>query len=853
MVPLGIALGPLLLSVAAQGTRGHGQPPYLQVRFPTPAYGLATGDLDGDGDVDLVACGGTSVLLLWNSGAGWIERTESLAVPAHAAAVGDLDGDGEADLVTVKGDQAYVLLGDGQGGFSTPTQVRLGAPATDVLLADLDGDTDLDIIAVCAGSVRILLGDGQGGFGAGSSTSLAQQGHAGALGDLDEDGWLDLVVEPDEQLLFGDGQGGLVPGGSLGISWGGDFEPSLDDFDGDGHLDILGLDGQRNVKVFWGDGQGGFPSSTTLPAPAWDFAVGDLDGDGDADLVCKDYGDGPLTVWLNDGGGTVSQGGSLIYVGSSFSSHGIVLPDLDGDGALDVAVGGYSGVALFPGDGAGWLVLPDQLPGVASTQVELADLDRDGDQDVVCAANGVTTFPGEGQGGFGTPLVTPLGEIGRIAVGDLDEDGILDLATSGSDAALIALGDGTGRFGQVKRYLKGLGPDNACLADVDGDDHLDVVYACHGGGPPIWLLLGDGGGGFVEQPISAPAADYKDLALRDVSGDGRVDIAALSYESFNVFPGDGHGGFGTPTSTPMPDDTSRFAIADLDQDGRLDLLVGGAWQTGPWLWVLWGEAGGGLSTPAMISSATVFPRDFEIADVEGDGVPELLVGYGGCAGESYPGGIAILHHSAAREFTWTWTVGQAGGVASLAAGDLDRNGLLDLVSGGIRIIVDPFYWESPGPVEVLLNQLPPLTPCTSEVSYCLAKLNAAGCLPRICSRGTPSLSGPDDFVVSAERVSSHRFGLMIWGLASAGTPFQGGRLCIASPITRTTLQGSGGTPGLFDCSGAFAYAFTQAYMTSKGLTAGTQVYAQYWYRDVAQPPPVFPTGLTDALNFTIQT
>jgi len=99
---------------------------------------------------------------------------------------------------------------------------------------------------------------------------------------------------------------------------------------------------------------------------------------------------------------------------------------------------------------------------------------------------------------------------------------------------------------------------------------------------------------------------------------------------------------------------------------------------------------------------------------------------------------------------------------------------------------------------------------------------------------------------------SHRPGLMIWSLTPTSLPFQGGMLCLAPPIVRTGLLSSGGTTGVHDCSGSFAYPLTQSYMLSKGLTAGTQVFAQYWSRDTAQLPPVMPTGLTDALSFTIR-
>jgi Tol biopolymer transport system component len=138
----------------------------------------------------------------------------------------------------------------------------------------------------------------------------------------------------------------------------------------------------------------------------------------------------------------------------------------------------------------------------------------------------------------------------------------------------------------------------------------------------------------------------------------------------------------------------------------------------------------------------------------------------------------------------------------------------------------------------------------SVATYCTAKVNSLGCLPSIGSIGVPSQSGPDNFYVTASNVRNNKLGMMLWSLAPDSHPFFGGTLCLHSPIKRTPGQNSGGSPAGDDCTGTYAYHFTQAYMLQQLLAADTTVYAQFWSRDPGFAPPS-NIGLTDGLRFTI--
>jgi YVTN family beta-propeller protein len=136
----------------------------------------------------------------------------------------------------------------------------------------------------------------------------------------------------------------------------------------------------------------------------------------------------------------------------------------------------------------------------------------------------------------------------------------------------------------------------------------------------------------------------------------------------------------------------------------------------------------------------------------------------------------------------------------------------------------------------------------SFTTYCTSKVNSQGCAPPISASGVPSASSGSGFVISATQVLPGVKGLLIYSTAGpAAIPFQGGWLCLASPVRRTLGQTSTGA-GL--CGGTFAMDFN-SYIALGGdptLIAGASLWAQYWSRDNASPSG---TNLTDALTTTI--
>ena len=100
-------------------------------------------------------------------------------------------------------------------------------------------------------------------------------------------------------------------------------------------------------------------------------------------------------------------------------------------------------------------------------------------------------------------------------------------------------------------------------------------------------------------------------------------------------------------------------------------------------------------------------------------------------------------------------------------------------------------------------------------------------------------------------MSSAKPGRACWSRGPAALPFLGGTLCCFPPLSRTPVQFSGGnTPPANDCSGAYAFAFTQAYLVGAGVAAGEDLHCQFWMRDPALPDGT-GAALSDAVQFTV--
>lgn len=694
----------LLLTALLTGPRdSQAQPTFSGVRaenvsarsiLGNPIVVVADFDEDGKPDIAVTHNLLDQVHVGLGDGVGGFHSVIEIPVvdPPRAVETGDWNSDGHADLLVLHCREAsvQVLLGDGRGAFQAGDIIPVLRCPNALAVGDFNGDGTKDF-AVGGNCTEIYLGNGDGTFALGQE--LSQGGLAIYPFDVDLDGALDLLIRATGVLIYrGDGSGGFSLWGQIDGSVGG-FHAG--DFDGDGIVDFVVTRPQSRLEFLRGDGSGGF---TLVQEQSVQGAGGlvsdDFDGDGRADLAVNTFrsfgpqqGSSFISILMGRGDGTFR----LHEEHDAFGR--LTITDLDLDGRKDIlSTSGVVMVLMGLGQGRFAGALRETV-GQWPRAARVADFNQDGLPDVVVAKLGQVQFPeiggltillGVGGGGFvlGSDLAPDDRLIHAPAPTDVNEDGFLDLVWSegdfsdvlwsNSDSVKLALGDGTGGFGQIEIVETGLGgrPVEADLnedghgdivlregddrlgillgdgdrfdglmlvsvgrpvrdhqaGDLNGDGHVDLVVNVDDP-PAVAALLGDGRGaftpaGFVETGIPIPARPQPTLVLGDLDGDRVLDALSWSTDSTTiaVLFGDGNGSFGEAVDLDVGFGADDVRIGDFDEDGNVDLAV--SRQTVVYIYQGLGAGGFRQETTYVVGQASggLIPfTGLTTADFDGDG------------------------------------------------------------------------------------------------------------------------------------------------------------------------------------------------------------------------------------------
>jgi hypothetical protein len=376
--------------------------------------------------------------------------------------------------------------------------------------------------------------------------------------------------------------------------------------DGDGDVDALSA-ARGDFQLAWFENEtihrsAKFSEEAVVAAAfggARSVLAGDLDRDGDLDVLATSVGGGTEIGWWKNTDGHGAFGTQQVVNTQTAGASGAFLADLDGDGDLDVGSRslGDDTIAWYENsDGEGSFGSRQDVATLTSvTSVFAADIDRDGDLDLVSGAAVGPPRIGwyenmDGMGSFSTAQVisTTAALPGSISAADLDGDGDPDVVSAHSATDQIAWYenlDGAGTFGTERLISAETDqPLSAFAVDVDGDGDLDVVSASRSDDKIAWYENSDGLGNFGTQRVISTELYMPYFATSgDIDGDGDLDVVGISLDDRSVTwyeNSDGQGNFGAQQivytfqiNTNTQGLGRSVFTADIDRDGDLDVLA----------------------------------------------------------------------------------------------------------------------------------------------------------------------------------------------------------------------------------------------------------------------------------------
>ena len=569
-------------------------------------------DIDGDGDRDIltISLDGFNTIVWYKNLDGMGSFSSQITIAQLQAVnqpiTADIDGDGDLDIVAESQlDDTIVWYEnlDGLGSFSTQRIISANIDRITGLNAkDLDGDGNVDIYGIMSNAptntddeLVKFKNNGSGNFSPKEvlNTGVTNDWNV-VFKDMDADNDLDIVTRGPNELIWLENSNGLGQFTTQHIIINQSLEGySFGDLDGDSDVDMTVVRDGRLHYLENINGQGTFnyvKDLTHYQENGLDFALGDIDGDGDKDILVGANHMSYLRWHKNlDGQGNYS---TPIHIDASpnYMSR-VKLKDMNNDGHLDI-VGMRPGLLLWmKNDGTGNFGAPITISNNASGPgpFDIGDFDGDGDLDAIFTAGGIQGLGyhenTDGQGNFGAEQII-ISEDATYSFFDFDSDGDLDIRTA---TAWFENTNGQGALGQkVNLFSNGEGYMQSHPADIDNDGDLDIVYVTAVATANSGLVTGikwkknDGQGNYGEELMifrdGSTVISYDGFITEDIDGDGDLDIVVSegnsSYGYFSWMENmDGLGTFGIRQRLINVVDPEYLMAADVDGDNDLDLLA----------------------------------------------------------------------------------------------------------------------------------------------------------------------------------------------------------------------------------------------------------------------------------------
>jgi hypothetical protein len=648
--------------------------------------------------------------------------------------------------------QLYWIQLQDDGSFIKWT-LEAGPEFEQAAVADLDDDGDLDIVGVgfTQSAVNMYLNDGSQNFSKQEIATGIQQASYVIAEDLDGDGDVDVVFDgPDAKILWNDGSAAFDEGPLF--TTGTDDATSIRrgmivaDVNDDGVPDVLGFRGVGFGGLYLFDGANDH-ASTFIDREGIDIggglAVADFDDNGLPDIVRQNTGDDILTILYQDEPMQFRRA-ELDYNWDNRGGSKMAVGDLDNDGDPDL---------VFPENGnvdgdLSWFENIDgtlhrhqlhmALRGIRSPK--LADLDDDGDLDVVAAVTDdiatedeIIWFENRGVTGFiEWRIADTLDYPADIEVADLDGDGALDvIATARDDHDLIWFRmDG---LVWERRAIEenASQPRGIAAADIDSDGDVDVALTSFADSKVYWYE-NDGAGNFTRRVVDANLSQPFEVEAADLDDDGDLDLVVVSEDIANAvvtYMNDGEESFAREIQQ-TDYAASDVEVGDWNGTGAADILVSSRQNSGAdFDVVLLSNDGDGAFTASTLVTDNRNVTALRLADTDDDGDIDLLVGndnvtprmrvYFNDGGAATIGVELLLDDPATIEGLDTGDVDGDGSLDFVAADSEGRNLMLFLGEGG-TVDVEPISGEIPAEFSLAQNYPNPFNPVTT-ITFALAR------------------------------------------------------------------------------------------------------------------------------------
>jgi hypothetical protein len=573
----------------------------------TNPYSVSIGDIDGDGKPDLAVANksSTTVSVFRNtstSGAASFATKVDFATDLFPLSVSitDIDGDGKPDLAVANYNSTTVSVFSNTStlgfiNFSAKVDFTTGAGPYSVSIGDIDGDgkPDLAVTNQGANSVSIIRQ-----ITPVSITSfLPASGAIGCSVNITGTGFNSIANQ--NIVFFGATQATVTAASNTSLTVTVPVGATFQDISVTNlAVNLTAYSAQPFIVTLAGSIAFTDKVDFTTGSGPESASIGDIDGDGKPDLAVPNSGSNSISIFRNTSTLGITSFAAKVDFTTGTAPYSVCIADVDGDGKLDLAVTNQNSntVSVFRNTSSSGIISfaakVDFATSSGPLSVSFGDIDGDGKPDLAVANPGSatvsvfrnTSIPGTVSFATKADFTTGTSPF-SVSIADIDGDGRSDLAVANLSSATVSVLRNTSTIGNVSfapkaDFTTGTSPYSVSIADLDGDGKSDLAVA-NAGSATVSVFLNTSISGVVSL---AAKTDFTtdtqpfSVSITDINGDGKPDLAVANYGSstvsiLNNTSSSGAVSFASKVDFTTGTNPNSVSIADIDGDGKPDLAV----------------------------------------------------------------------------------------------------------------------------------------------------------------------------------------------------------------------------------------------------------------------------------------